>query len=182
MDQKTYLSQLKEYLKSLPKEEQKGVIEDYEGHFEYARSNGKSDYEIIKGLGNSEKVAKEAIVQYEITKADRDPSINNLRKAVFAALGLGIFNLFFVLVPFLSLLFVLIIFFAFSLFLLLSPFILLIQEGFTITLLKEAFLIMGYMGLGILLFLINVKASKIIYRGFLKYLLFNLEKVRVGKL
>lgn len=181
MDQKTYLSKLKKHLKSLPKDEQVEVLEDYEGHFEYARSKGKSDAEIIKGLGDPQKVARETIVQYEITKADKDPSFNNLSKAVFAALGLGVFNLLFVLVPLLSFLFILAVLFSSSFFLILSPVILLIQDGFTLAFLKETFSILGFIGLGILIFSISIKVSKLFYRLILKYLAFNLRKVR-GKL
>lgn len=178
MDQETYLAQLKEYIKSLPKEEQEDVLEDYSEHFEFARSKGKSDQEIIRGLGNSEKVAKEVILQYEITNADSNPTLNSLKRAVFLAMGLGLFNIIFVLIPFLCLLFIIISFFVFSFLLLLSPLILVLQEGFTLTLLKEGFLIIGYIGLGILLFLMSLNASKLLYRGLLKYLSFNLNKVR----
>lgn len=178
MEQKTYLSTLAKRLKKLPKEEVREVLSDYENHFAFARSKGRSDSEIIQGLGEPQKIAKEILVQYEIIKADENPSLNSVSKAVFAAAGLGMLNLLFVLAPFILILFILFALYGLGVFFLLSPGILLIQDGFTLIFLKEIFLIFGLIGLGILIQLSAWKFSKLVYRYSIQYLTFNLKMIR----
>lgn len=131
MDKKTYLEDLAKKLRRLQKEEQQEIIADYEEHFELASEKGRSDSEIIRGLGAPSKLAKEILVQYEITKAGESPSLNSVSKAVFAAVGLGLFNLVFVLAPFIVFLIVPVVLFGSAVIFLASPGLLLIQDGLT---------------------------------------------------
>ncbi|MED1863032.1 DUF1700 domain-containing protein [Fictibacillus nanhaiensis] len=104
MDKNQFLQQLEKNIKPLGASEQREVIEDYEEYFEVGYESGRTDEDIIAGLGNPAKIAKEILAQSEITKAEEDPSLTNVFRAVAATLGLGLFNLIFVLAPFIVLL------------------------------------------------------------------------------
>ncbi|RZT23392.1 HAAS signaling domain-containing protein [Fictibacillus sp. BK138] len=178
MDKKTYLNELAKEIKSLPLHEQKEVLEDYEEHFNMAQESGRSDEDIISGLGSPRKIAKELLAHSEITRAEEDPSLSSVTRAVFATLGLGLFNLIFVLAPFIVLILIPVVLVIVSGALLVSPFLLLFQDGLTATFLKEVFLILGLIGLGLLFFAGALKASRVVYKMTLSYLSFNLRIIR----
>ncbi|MFD1357092.1 hypothetical protein ACFQ4X_04200 [Fictibacillus halophilus] len=178
MNKKTYLNELAEELKSLPLNEQREVLEDYEEHFNMAQESGRSDEDIISGLGSPRKIAKELLAQSEISRAEEDPSLHSVTRAVFATLGLGLFNLIFVLAPFIVLILIPVVLIIVSGALLISPFLLLIQDGLTVTFLKEIFLILGLIGIGLLFFTGALKASRVVYKMTLSYLTFNLRIIR----
>lgn len=178
MDKSQFLQQLAKQIKPLGAREQQEVLDDYEEYFEMGYENGRTDEDIISGLGNPLKIAKEIMAQSEITKAEEDPSLTNVFRAVAATLGLGLFNLVFVLAPFIVLLmwpFVMVIL---SAAFLVSPILLLIQDGLSLIFLKEIFLMLGLVGLGLLLLVGSIRASKIVYKLTLRYLTFNLRIIR----
>jgi uncharacterized membrane protein len=178
VNKKTYLNDLAEELKSLPLHEQREVLEDYEEHFNMAKESGRSDEDIISGLGSPKKIAKELLAQSEISRAEEDPSLSSVTRAVFATLGLGLFNLIFVLAPFIVLILIPVVLIIISGALLLSPFLLLIQDELTVTFLKEIFLILGLIGIGLLFFAAAFKATRVVYKMTLSYLSFNLRIIR----
>lgn len=178
MNKKKYLNDLAEELKSLPLHEQREVLEDYEEHFNMAQESGRTDEDIISGLGSPKKIAKELLAQSEISRAEEDPSLSSVTRAVFATLGLGLFNLIFVLAPFIVLILIPVVLIIVSGALLISPFMLLIQDGLTATFLKEIFLILGLIGVGLLFFAGALKASRVVYKLTLSYLTFNLKIIR----
>jgi uncharacterized membrane protein len=143
-----------------------------------AQESGRSDADIISGLGSPRKIAKEILAQSEITKAEEDPSLSTVSKAVFATVGLGLFNLLFVLAPFIVMIMIPVVLLMVSIVLLASPFLLLIQDGLTIAFLKEIFLIFGLVGIGLLFFIGATKASRMVYKVTLNYLSFNLRIIR----
>lgn len=178
MNKKKYLNDLAEELKSLPLHEQREVLEDYEEHFNMAQESGRTDEDIISGLGSPKKIAKELLAQSEISRAEENPSLSSVTRAVFATLGLGLFNLIFVLAPFIVLILIPVVLIIVSGALLISPFLLLIQDGLTATFLKEIFLILGLIGVGLLFFAGALKASRVVYKLTLSYLTFNLKIIR----
>ncbi|GGF89893.1 hypothetical protein GCM10010912_38840 [Paenibacillus albidus] len=178
MNKETYLAELSQYLKRLPKQERTEILTDYEEHFEQGHLRGRSESDIIKKFGEPHMIAKEILLEYEITKAQVNPSLKSVTRAVFAALGLGMLNLLVVLVPFILGLTALVALFAFSAFLLASPILLLIQDGFTLTYLKEFMLILGLVGVGLLLLLGALKTTTSYYKLVITYLNFNLKIVR----
>ena len=95
MDKKTYLTELAKELKILSKVEKDEVLADFDEHFQVASEKGRSESDIIQGLGAPRKVAKEILVQYEITKADANPSFNSVSTAVFAAVGIRVCLIYF---------------------------------------------------------------------------------------
>ncbi|WNB90793.1 HAAS signaling domain-containing protein [Bacillus sp. NEB1478] len=178
MNRKTYLEALKREISTLPINEQTEVLEDYEEHFEMAGESGRSDEDIIRGLGSPRKIAKELLAQTEIAKAAENPSLSSVTKAVFASVGLGLFNLIFVLAPFLVMIIIPIALIIIAAVFLSSPIILLIQEGFTTSFLTNIFLIMGFIGIGLLFIIFAIKVFKLFYKVILSYLNFNLSIVR----
>jgi uncharacterized membrane protein len=178
VNKKTYLNELAKELKSLPINEQREVLEDYEEHFNMAQESGRSDKDIISGLGSPRKIAKELLAQSEISRAEEDPSLRSVTRAVFATLGLGLFNLIFVLAPFIVLILLPVVLAAVAAALFVSPFLLLFQDGLTVTFLKEIFLIFGLIGIGLLLLVCAIKTSKAVYKITLNYLTFNLRMIR----
>ncbi|MBH0172637.1 HAAS signaling domain-containing protein [Fictibacillus phosphorivorans] len=178
MDKNQFLQQIEKNIKPLGASEQREVLDDYEEYFEMGYESGRTDEDIIKGLGSPAKIAKEILAQTEITKAEEDPSLTNVFRAVAATLGLGLFNLIFVLAPFIVLLLWPFVMIVISGAFLISPILLLIQDGLTINFLKDIFLIFGLVGLGLLLLVGSIKSSRIVYKLILRYLTYNLRIIR----
>ena len=178
MNKETYLTELSKLIKKLPKQEQEDLLSDYNDHFEQARMSGRTERDIIEGLGEPQLIAKDILVQYEITNAQENPSLNNVTKAVFAALGLGFLNMLFILGPFFLGLALLAMFFVIAILFLASPILLLIQDGFTLTYIKEFLASVGLVGIGLLVLLGALRIAAFYYRYMIIYLNFNLKLVR----
>ncbi|NMB79521.1 MAG: DUF1700 domain-containing protein [Methanomicrobiales archaeon] len=88
---------------TLAKEELDDIVSDYAEHFQVGRANGRSDEELWRSLGSPEDVAREIKAMHLVKKAESVKSCSNIFHAVLATLGLGLFNLVFVLAPFLLL-------------------------------------------------------------------------------
>jgi uncharacterized membrane protein len=88
---------------TLPKDELDDIISDYSEHFMIGKANGRTDEELWSSLGSPEDVAREIRVMHLVKKAEDVRSCRNIFHAVVATLGLGLFNLVFVLVPFILL-------------------------------------------------------------------------------
>ena len=58
MDKKTYLTELAKELKILSKVEKDEVLADFDEHFAIASGKGRSDSDIIQGLGCTSKSSK----------------------------------------------------------------------------------------------------------------------------
>ena len=84
---------------TLPKDELDDIISDYSEHFSIGKANGRTDEELWRSLGSPEDVAREIRVMHLVKKAENVRSCRNIFHAVIATLGLGLFNLVFVLVP-----------------------------------------------------------------------------------
>jgi uncharacterized membrane protein len=96
---------------TLPHDELEDLVSDYAEHFRMGKANGRADEELWRSLGSPEDVAREIRAMHLVTKAENVKSCGNIFHAVIATLGLGLFNLVFVLVPFLILLVMLLIVF-----------------------------------------------------------------------
>lgn len=178
MSKKAYLTTIADNIRKLPKDEQNEIMMEYEEHFENAKLRGRSEHEIAQKLGNPKLIAQEIILQYKITKAENQPSFNNLYKAVLATLGLGIVNLLCVLVPFIAGIVVIAALFIGSVYLLLSPLLLLIQDGFTADFVIKLPTAVGLVGFGLIILLGGIKLTTLGYRGMIAYLNINREWIR----
>ena len=104
MNKKQFLQSLDKELSGIPDEEKKDILFDYREHFSMGEADGKSEEEIAKALGNPNALAKRYKAEYYVETAEKNRTAGNLFRAVLATLGLGFFNLVFVLGPFIGLL------------------------------------------------------------------------------
>lgn len=112
-----YTRALRERLEgTIPSEELEDHLSDYAEHFRMGRAEGRSDEDLWRSLGSPNDVAREIRAAHLVRKAESDRSWNNIIHAVFATLGLGLFNLVFVLVPFILLVVMLLIIFIIGIF------------------------------------------------------------------
>ncbi|MCK9591734.1 MAG: DUF1700 domain-containing protein [Methanoregula sp.] len=88
---------------TMPQEELDDFLSDYREHFRIGKANGKTEGELWQSLGSPDDVAREIRVTHLVKKAEGNRSARNIFHAAFATLGLGLFNLVFVLVPFILL-------------------------------------------------------------------------------
>ncbi len=96
---------------TLPEGELDDIVSDYAEHFRIGKANGRSDEELWRSLGSPDDLAKEIRATHLVRKAENTRSAGNIVRAVAATLGLGLFNLVFVLVPFLLLVLMLLVVF-----------------------------------------------------------------------
>jgi uncharacterized membrane protein len=99
MSKADFFIQLQERLRGLPYEEQLNILRVYEDLFRQAEAGGKSEKEIIESLGFT-PVPMPAQASYERPPVYRKPS-SGLR-ATIAAVSLVMFNLIFILGPFIA--------------------------------------------------------------------------------
>jgi len=114
MNEKRFLQFLEKELSGIPQEEKKDILFDYREHFSMGKADGKSEEEIAKALGSPTTLARKYKAEYYVENAERNRTAANLFRAVLATLGLGFFNLVFVLGPFIGLLAILFALFAVS--------------------------------------------------------------------
>jgi uncharacterized membrane protein len=101
MNKEEYINKLKNLVKDMPLDDREDIISDYEEHFRIGMENGRSEEEISAALGDPNAILKNIKAEHIIKKAENKPSFGRMMEAVLAAAGLGIFNLIFVLGPFL---------------------------------------------------------------------------------
>jgi uncharacterized membrane protein len=89
---------------TMSSEDLEDILSDYREHFRMGKTQGRSEEELFKSLGEPDMVAREIKATHLIRKAENTHSCGNILRAVMATLGLGLFNLVFVLVPFIILL------------------------------------------------------------------------------
>jgi len=104
MNKKEFLGRLSELIKDIPEEEKKDILFDYEEHFRIGLEKGRKEEEIAVSLGDPKIIAKQSRVSCILKEAEKTTSVNNIMRAIFAAVGLGFFNLVIVLGPAIGLL------------------------------------------------------------------------------
>jgi len=105
-----FLGSLDRLLRGMPEAERKDVLYDYEEHIQIAVENGLDESQVIQSLGTPDSIAKQYKVKKYIDKAEKTGSTTSVFRAILATVGLGFFNLVFILGPFLAVLGVLIAF------------------------------------------------------------------------
>lgn len=175
MNREAYLDELLQYLKHLPSDERADILADYMEHFEQAELGGRSEKEVILRLGEPRFVAREVLAQYRIQKAGKSPSLSNVIRAVTATVSIGVFNLVIVLLPFIASLIALAGLYGFSIFMIISPILLIIQHQSFSILINEFFLMIGLVGAGLLFIIGVLKATGLYYKLVIRYLRYNLK-------
>ena len=112
MNKKEFLGRLSELIKDIPEEEKKDILFDYEEHFRIGLEKGRKEEEIAASLGDPKVIAKQSRASCILREAEKTTSASNIVRAIFAAVGLGFFNLVIVLGPAIGLIGILVALFA----------------------------------------------------------------------
>lgn len=190
MNRNEFMRNLNNSLGSLNPKEIKEILYDYDEHFKAALEEGKNEQEIIDDLGDPVTIARMYVADSYIKKASREQSGTNILRAVFATIGLGFFNLAFVLGPFVGL--------AAVLFAIVTTGASLAAAG-VIVLLKltlgeilpvnmellgspvgHVALSISLISLGLIMVLVIAATTKFIYRLFVRYLKWNIQFIQGG--
>ena len=102
MNKKEFLDNLSKYLRGIPGEDEQDIISDFEEHFEMGKNEGRTEEDLSKSLGDPKALANQLKANIMVAQAEKETTAVNITRAVFASLGLGFFNLIFVLGPFIG--------------------------------------------------------------------------------
>jgi len=183
MSKKEFLNKLSKYLRGISREDEQDILSDMEEHFRMGEKEGRSEEELAKALGDPRMLANQFRANVMLDKAEKDTNAVNITRAVFASLGLGFFNLVFVLGPFLAVLGVLTGFFAAAVGIaaggitgllgtILSP---MFPEIFNMLInpAAAAFASIGLTCMGVLIFIGCMYLTRGFFRLFIRYIKFN---------
>lgn len=181
MTQTEFLQRLSKLLKNVPEEEKQDILYDYEEHFRIAMESGKSETEVAAELGKPENIAKECIANYHLERASENQSVSSLFRAIYTSIGLGFFNLVFLLGPFIAAVSIIFSLFVVSFAFLITP-LAAIGSVFTVDSIAEFFLNLfisiGLAGLGLLIGVGALKISRAFFTWSTNYVRSNLNIIK----
>jgi uncharacterized membrane protein len=112
MGKNDFLTKLEILLGRVPEHDRKEMLYDYEEHFEIGLVNGKSEAELIAELGDPHVIARDLLADYRLGKLEKVNSqpvlvqrysekqkTHSVGRAIGASIGLGFFNLIFIVGP-----------------------------------------------------------------------------------
>jgi uncharacterized membrane protein len=177
-----FLKQLNSSLNRLSSEERQDILKDYEEHFSIGLEAGKTEEQIANSLGSPNQIVKELLAEYHLDKVEIAATSGNIIRAVWAAIGLGFFNLVIVLGPFIGLVGVALAGWVVAISFVGSPLLVLINTAIYPETFRyfDLFLSMALCGLGLFLTIGMLFATKGITKGFVLYLKFNATIVKGG--
>lgn len=187
-----YLRTLKSRLGGhVSREDLEDILSDYTEHFSIGRAEGRSEEDLCRSLGSPEDVAREIRATYLVEKAEQARSAENIWHAVLATLGLGLFNLIFVLIPFILLVVLLVIVFVAGLVMLVAgPLLLLVAVlqlcGVAIAIpwwsspVPGIFISIGLVFAGIIVVILAIHLARVFYRLAIRYMKWNIHVIRGG--
>lgn len=111
MNKRDFLNELGRQLGNIAEDDKREILYDYEEHFRMGLSEGKTEEEVARSLGDPKTIARQFKADSALRQAQTNTSAGNIFRAVFAAGLLGFFNLVFVLAPFICVVAVLFSFF-----------------------------------------------------------------------
>lgn len=100
MNKKDFMNKLSAYLGGISVEDREDVISDFEEHFNEGLAEGRTEEDIADSLGDPKALANQLRASILVSEAEKTTSAVNITRAVFASLGIGFFNLVFILGPF----------------------------------------------------------------------------------
>ncbi len=169
---------------TLARDELDDIVSDYAEHFRAGKESGRSDEELWRALGSPDDIAREIRAMHLVKKAESVKSCGNIFHAVLATLGLGLFNLVFVLVPFILLVVMLLVIFMLGVaFAVIGPaaFVFSVLQlagspAFAIWLNPVAglFISIGITTLGLLIIIGDYYLARFFYRAGIRYLKWNI--------
>ncbi len=190
MNKKDFINKLSSCLRGITGEERQDVINDFEEHFKEGMAAGRTEEDIADSLGDPRVLANQFKASILVSQAEKTTSPANITRAVFATLGLGFFNLIFILGPFIAIVGVFIALFACAIALTASGITVFFASIFgplfpqyvsiSINPAVAIFSSIGVTCVGILFFVGDIYLAKLLYRLFLRYIKFNL-RIITGK-
>lgn len=183
MTKEQFLKQLDTALKSLPTEERQDILRDYQEHFTIGIEEGKTEEKISVSLGSPKQLAKELLATYHLEKVETTATTGNILRAMYAVVGLGFFNLVFVLGLFVALAGVLVAGWVAGTAFIISPLIVVIDTIVHPATFQLLFLFISIMlcGFGAFIIIGMYFATKAAAAGFIRYLKFNMKIVKGGQ-
>lgn len=187
-----YLTVLKDRLSGhVSREDLDDILSDYAEHFSIGKAEGRSEEDLCRSLGSPEDVAREIRATYLVEKAEQARSAENIWHAVLATLGLGLFNLVFVLIPFILLVVLLVIIFVAGLAMLVAgPLLFLVAIlqlcGVAITIpwwsspVLGIFISLGLAIAGVIVVILAIHLARFFYRLAIRYMKWNIHVIRGG--
>jgi uncharacterized membrane protein len=187
-----YLRTLKDRLTGhVSQEDLDDILSDYTEHFSIGKSEGRSEEELARALGSPDDVAREIRASYLVKRAEQSCGARNIWSAVMATLGLGLFNLIFVLVPFIVLIVILTVIFVLGVVFVISGPLLIIVAllqllGMTISAPWQTpaggiIISFGLIIAGVFMVIAGVGLAKFFYRLGIRYLKWNIRIIRGGE-
>ncbi len=183
MTRETYMRELDRLLSSVPPSVRTEWLFDYDMHFRMAGERGITEEQAAMELGDPRAIAGELLLNYRVHQAEDRSNVANVTRAVMATVGLGFFNLIFILGPFIALMGVLLALWAVAMAFFAGAATAVFEgfRGMAFTLQQGMFAGLALTGLGIL----SGTGTLYLTRGFLKmtlnYLKFNTRLVKGGK-
>ncbi len=187
MNKKEFLDSLSKYLRGIPREDEQDIISDFEEHFEMGKKEERTEEDLAKSLGDPKALANQLKASIMVARAEKETTAVNITRAVFASLGLGFFNLIFILGPFMIIFGVLIALFAVAIGItaggitillgtIVSP---LFPEYFNLIVNPAVgiFASIGAICFGVLFFIGDMYLARALFRLFIRYIKFNVRIV-----
>ena len=186
MNKQEFLAILRANLYGMDSNTINDILYDYEEHFRIGLENNKTEEEISEALGNPVQIANAYKADNFIKKAEISPRPYNMFKAILAGIGLGLFNLAFVVGLYAGIIGIVIGLGGMSLGISFAGIALIIATFFvapfnlSIGLGKLACFIsgIGLLSLGLLLLILTVFISKLILQVTISYIKANVELVK----
>lgn len=192
MNREQFLAQLWETLGSMPEARKQDILYDYEEHFNVGLSEGKTEEEIARSLGDPRVIGNSYRIEALVDRPKEGGSvpIGSVLGAVFASLTLTFFNVVFVLGPFFGLVGVLIALWAVAVSLLFSgiavvfaPVLPVFPQSISNSALNSAYDLfagIGIAALGLLSMIGMWKLTEVFTKAVAAYIKFNARLVRAG--
>ncbi|MCJ7665328.1 MAG: DUF1700 domain-containing protein [Actinobacteria bacterium] len=190
MNKKEFLNGLSKYLRGIPREDEQDIISDFEEHFEMGMKEGRTEEELAESLGDPKALANQLRASIMVARAEKETTAVNITRAVFASLGLGFFNLIFILGPFVGFVGVLVGLFASAIGitaggitgLLATIFSPVFPEYFNMIINPAVgvFASIGLICFGVIFFIGDIYLTRGFFRLFIRYIKFN-ARIVIGK-
>ncbi|MET3290397.1 UNVERIFIED_CONTAM: putative membrane protein [Brevibacillus sp. OAP136] len=176
-----FIQELDGLLRSLSDKERLDILADYTKHFLSGMEQGKSEEEIAASLGSPEMIAQHIIEARGQERQVAGESVPIGVRSIIVAIALIMFNLIFVLGPFIGLLGTLFGMFAVAVALVLSPLGIVSGMGYAGTEAERWFIVfagIAAVGLGGMIGVALIAFTKWIFYLTKRYLQFNLTLIR----
>lgn len=182
MTKAKFLQMLKRELYQLSDEEREEILYDFKEHFAAGLAEGKREADIATDLGDPHMIAKELLLDYDISQDEMRDSEPNSVHITAVTFGLIVFNLLFVFGPIIGVFGLYIGLSVTAITLIFSPLLWLVSLLFNpVNLLPAFFASVSLCGLGLILTVGLYYFGKFLYKWLVKYIKFNVRIVKGEK-